>query len=554
MVSSTAEKPLPPVSVHFLGTCSGEVTDQVSFDGESLPTADTTVDFGHDIWLFDAADATLQRLHQSSLKMSNITRIFITHMHADHVLGVVSILTTIMSGVGMTPAMAEALAKEGTSKKASINIYGPKGLRKLIRTTLELTTVTLAGAYAVHELLSTDEQCSVECGGPDLHTNEAVGRDLRTNDDGIWNEVLPEGSGRGGRGWGVRAGPIKHRVPSLGYILFEPIPRLPLDTTSLIPLLQANADALRTADPPIPHPLSILSHLTSLPQPPPFRLPSGETLYPPAPSGMSPRKIVIFGDCSGGTPNSAFETLCHEPSLLVHECTNASIPESIQRGDKGRKVRKGDLEHSLVRKREAEGGIVCPEAPMDHEGEKEGMKRREEEKKTQVIQKAQSRGHSTPNEVGVFAKRLQAKRVVVNHFSAMFPSPRYPSSSPFPSLISPTSPYPYPTPWPISHSTDPPISPFPLTSHELHLRIILHSLGDQISDIWNMNIGKDQDAKRMAVPARDFMVYPIPSHELSDREVEEMTGAYREAQTAVAEWRERGGMIVDGAWVGVGQD
>jgi ribonuclease BN (tRNA processing enzyme) len=67
--------------------------------------------------VFDAADGTLPRLHQSSLKMANITRIFVTHMHADHVLGIVAILTTIMSGVGMTPEAHEKLQKQGVSKK-----------------------------------------------------------------------------------------------------------------------------------------------------------------------------------------------------------------------------------------------------------------------------------------------------------------------------------------------------------------------------------------------------------------------------------------------------
>jgi ribonuclease Z len=67
--------------------------------------------------VFDAADGTLPRLHQSPLKLSNISRIFITHLHADHVLGLVSILTTIMSGIGTTPESLEKLKAEGTKKK-----------------------------------------------------------------------------------------------------------------------------------------------------------------------------------------------------------------------------------------------------------------------------------------------------------------------------------------------------------------------------------------------------------------------------------------------------
>jgi len=75
------------------------------------------VDFGNDIWLFDTADGTLGRLHQSSLKMGNISRIFITHMHADHVLGLVANLTTIMSSVGMTEGDHARLKEFGSKKK-----------------------------------------------------------------------------------------------------------------------------------------------------------------------------------------------------------------------------------------------------------------------------------------------------------------------------------------------------------------------------------------------------------------------------------------------------
>ena len=107
-------KPLPPVSVHFLGTCSGG-GPIVSRNCSSL-----AVDFGNDIWLFDVADGTVSRLQFSSLKMANISRIFITHMHADHVLGLVAVMTTLMSGAGTTKEESENLKQAGTDKKVSL--------------------------------------------------------------------------------------------------------------------------------------------------------------------------------------------------------------------------------------------------------------------------------------------------------------------------------------------------------------------------------------------------------------------------------------------------
>jgi ribonuclease Z len=174
-------------------------------------------------------------------------------------------------------------------------------------------------------------------------------------------------------------------------------------------------------DPPIRHPLSILSRLTSLP-PTPFTLPDGTTLHPPAPSGVAPRKLVLFGDCDGGTPNPTFREMCTEPSLLVHECTNALISPALQKGEKGRQVRVKGLEHSMVKKIEIQRGdkIGAETCEINGHGPDCAEERRAEEaKREEVRQKAKARGHSTPKEVGEFARVIRPKRLVVNHFSAM---------------------------------------------------------------------------------------------------------------------------------------
>lgn len=219
-------------------------------------------------------------------------------------------------------------------------------------------------------------------------------------------------------------------MPSLGYVLQEPAPRHALDTAKLVPILQANAEALAKLNPPVKHPFSILSHLNSLPTPPPYKLPSGEVLYPPEPTGESGRKIVIFGDCSGGTPNKVFERMCSDASLLVHECTNAAIPESVGKGEKGRKVRASQLEQSLERKRDKQFERAAKDRGVTREPwifhgknctDEEKVQRLDEfeDKKRQVREKANSRGHATPEDVGKFAARINARRVAVNHFSAM---------------------------------------------------------------------------------------------------------------------------------------
>lgn len=160
--------------------------------------------------------------------MGNITRIFITHMHADHVLGIVAIMGVIMSGVGQTEQGLQRLREAGLSKKVSgaklarvvnkltssqpnLNIYGPAGLRCFIRNQLNLTRITLAGVYAVSEFIQHGEKPSCGCKEDELHINEAVGRDLYPNEDGVWPNFIDESGHKGVRGWSVSAGPLKHR-------------------------------------------------------------------------------------------------------------------------------------------------------------------------------------------------------------------------------------------------------------------------------------------------------------------------------------------------------
>ena len=143
-----------------------------------------------------------------------------------------------------------------------------------------------------------------------------------------------------------------------------------------------------------------------------------------------------------------------------------------------------------------------------------------------------------------------------------FPSPRYPTFEALPSLLSPISPLPFPAPQTLNHVSDPPLQPHPLTGTELHLRLILHSLTSQISEICNypsfQTSSSEGDTRHlsvtssplsMAIPARDFMIFRIPEHELSDGAAEEVRLAGEEARRVTREWEEHGGL-----WVGAGED
>lgn len=86
-----------------------------------------------------------------------------------------------------------------------LELYGPSGLRKLIRTNLQITQLALRGKYAAHELLFENETSSASCEEDALHENEIPGRDIRAGEDGLWRGFEQSD------GFEIHAAPLVHR-------------------------------------------------------------------------------------------------------------------------------------------------------------------------------------------------------------------------------------------------------------------------------------------------------------------------------------------------------
>ena len=67
---------------------------------------------GEDYWMFDCGEATQHQLLHTSIKPAKINRIFITHLHGDHIFGLPGFLSSRSFLGGETP----------------LTIYGPPGL------------------------------------------------------------------------------------------------------------------------------------------------------------------------------------------------------------------------------------------------------------------------------------------------------------------------------------------------------------------------------------------------------------------------------------------
>ncbi|KAK0553412.1 mannosyl-oligosaccharide alpha-1,2-mannosidase [Tilletia horrida] len=373
------------------------------------PTFPTTVDlllsFDHRSILVDCGEGTQRQLTSRQIggdaKLSHIQSIFITHLHQDHVLGLVPLLTALM-GPGM--------AASASDKKPAVEIYGPCGLRALLRTTLTLCYTSLSGKYVVHELLwpnqtatpySTDSGSFLDSSEPmtaaiippprviptlPAHESELPGQDLRLHEASVsWPKFATVG------GVVVSAAPILHRCPCIGYVFEEPAAARPVPQEE-IDRLDANGPALLEQQ-GIKYPRSLLGRLQR--DRVAITLPDGYVLEPP-PLDIPGRKLTVLGDtfdASGGlnldqdagSSSSSYGSaqgivpLAMDSDVVVHECTNAAMPPELTQG---RKVETRD----------------------------------------EVRAKALTRGHSTPQVAGAFAGRVRARALLLNHFSVRYPS------------------------------------------------------------------------------------------------------------------------------------
>ncbi len=104
-----------------------------------------------EIWLFDCGEGTQHQILRSDLKVSQITRIFITHMHGDHIYGLMGLLASC--GLAGNPSR--------------IDIYGPPKLEEYLKACSRYSQTHFSYPVKVHTvkpgLVFEDEDFMVDC-------------------------------------------------------------------------------------------------------------------------------------------------------------------------------------------------------------------------------------------------------------------------------------------------------------------------------------------------------------------------------------------------------
>jgi len=125
------------MKLQFLGTSAGTPTrarnvTALAFGFEQRP----------DWYLFDCGEATQHQLLKSPFSLGRLSKIFITHLHGDHIFGLPGLLTSRSMAGGA---------------KSSVTIYGPKGIKEYIETSLRLSASQITYPLKINEFAKAGE-------------------------------------------------------------------------------------------------------------------------------------------------------------------------------------------------------------------------------------------------------------------------------------------------------------------------------------------------------------------------------------------------------------
>jgi ribonuclease Z len=98
------------------------------------------------LFLIDCGEGTQVQLRKNKIKFSKINHIFISHLHGDHLYGLIGTISTF-SLLGRT---------------TDLHVYGPKGIKELILLQLKLTESWTTYDLFFHELESKESEIIFE--------------------------------------------------------------------------------------------------------------------------------------------------------------------------------------------------------------------------------------------------------------------------------------------------------------------------------------------------------------------------------------------------------
>lgn len=125
------------MQLEFLGTGAGSPSKQRNVTSVALKLLEEL----NEIWLFDAGEATQHQILHTTIRPRKVTKIFITHLHGDHIFGLPGFLSSRSFQGGNEP----------------LTIYGPVGIKKFVMTALQVSESRLSYPLKFFEIDHSQE-------------------------------------------------------------------------------------------------------------------------------------------------------------------------------------------------------------------------------------------------------------------------------------------------------------------------------------------------------------------------------------------------------------
>lgn len=121
------------MQIQFLGTGAGQPSKARKVSSLALKLLDEI----NQVWLFDCGEGTQNQILETTIRPRKVAKIFITHLHGDHIFGL--------------PGFLSSRSFQSSEEQTDIDIYGPVGIRSFVLSSLKVSGTRLPYRIHFHE-------------------------------------------------------------------------------------------------------------------------------------------------------------------------------------------------------------------------------------------------------------------------------------------------------------------------------------------------------------------------------------------------------------------